>query len=290
MKDNISNLDFKRHRLGLTKELSVFNILNTYKKSSLKLKLEIIALIEVLRHTEQNYNEALGLIFKLEKIKDSAGLLTQLSKRHLDSRVLSNVKRMEMAPNPNSESEIQTAIPKVKPSYYKRNKHSILIISSFLVLFIIYFSLSKSSNRTVNENYNNQKITTNSTYIQLIPEFGHKFVNTTINGTPTTFMLDTGATTSTISRSYLNKHIRSGFVSRPKNFIRNTYYTIANGKRVNAQVWQFPSIKIGPKTIYNVEIAVMDGIGNNEFLLGMSTINKLGKTTIDLSNNKIIIN
>ena len=93
MKDNISNLDFKRHRLGLTKELSVFNILNTYKKSSLKLKLEIISLIEVLRHTEQNYNEALGLIFKLEKVKDSNGLLTQLSKRELDSRVLSNVKQ-----------------------------------------------------------------------------------------------------------------------------------------------------------------------------------------------------
>jgi hypothetical protein len=33
----------------------------------------------------------------------------------------------------------------------------------------------------------------------------------------------------------------------------------------------------------------MDGIGSNEFLLGMSTINKLGKTTIDLNDNKIII-
>jgi aspartyl protease family protein len=289
LKDNISNLDFKRHRLGLTKELSVFNILNTYKKSSLKLKLEIIALIEVLRNTEQNYNEALGLIFKLEKVKDSTGLLTQLSKRELDSRVLSNVKRMEMASNPNSGSEIQTAIPKVKPSYYKRNKHSILIISGFLVLFIFYFTLSTFLNRTPKKNYNNQKITTNSTYIQLIPEYGHKFVNATINGTPTTFMLDTGATTSTISRSYLNKHIRSGFVSRYKNFIKNAYYTMASGNRVSAEVWRFPSIKIGPKTIYNVEIAVMDEIGSNEFLLGMSTINKLGKTTIDLNENKIII-
>jgi clan AA aspartic protease (TIGR02281 family) len=196
---------------------------------------------------------------------------------------------MEMAPNPNSESEIQTTVPKVKPSYYKRNKHTILIISGFLVLFIFYFTLSTSSNRTDKENYNNQKLTTNSTYIQLIPEYGHKFVNTTINGTPTMFMLDTGATTSTISRSYLNKHIRSGFVSRSKNFTRNAYYTMASGNRVSAEVWRFPSIKIGPKTIYNVEIAVMDGIGSNEFLLGMSTINKLGKTTIDLNDNKIII-
>ena len=77
-------------------------------------------------------------------------------------------------------------------------------------------------------------------------------------------MLDTGATTSTISRSYLNKHIRSGFVSRYENFIKNAYYTMASGNRVMLRFGDF--IKIGPKTIYNVEIAVMDGIGNNEFL------------------------
>ena len=175
---NITNLEIKRQRVGLIKELSSFDIIEIYKKAALKTKLEIIATIEVLKHTEKNYHEALDLIFKLEKVKDSSGLLTQLSKRQLDSRVLSNVKRMEMAPNPNLDSEIQTATPKVKPSYYKRNKHSILIVSGFLVLFIFYFIISTSSNKTVKKNYNNQKITTNSTYIQLIPEYGHKFVNT----------------------------------------------------------------------------------------------------------------
>jgi len=47
---------------------------------------------------------------------------------------------------------------------------------------------------------------------------------------------------------------------------------------------------MGPKTIYNVEIAVMPGIEETGFLLGMSTINKLGNPKIDLTNNKIIIN
>ena len=46
---------------------------------------------------------------------------------------------------------------------------------------------------------------------------------------------------------------------------------------------------IGPKTIYNIEIAVLPGIDESGFLLGMSTLNKLGKPKIDLANNKIII-
>ena len=46
---------------------------------------------------------------------------------------------------------------------------------------------------------------------------------------------------------------------------------------------------IGPKTIYNIEIAVIPGIDQGGFLLGMSTINKLGRPKIDLANNKIII-
>ena len=78
-------------------------------------------------------------------------------------------------------------------------------------------------------------------------------------------------------------------MNRRTNFIRDAYYTLASGNSVRAEVWQFPSITIGPKTIYNVEVAVMEGIGSDEFLMGMSTIEKLGRTTIDLNKNMIII-
>lgn len=285
---NITNLEIKRQRVGLIKELSSFDIIEIYKKAALKTKLEIIATIEVLKHTEKNYNEALDLIFKLEKVKDSSGLITQLSRRELDSKVLSSVQRMEMAPKPKPVPKIPIILPKVELSFYSRNKTPILIISSFLFIFLIYLTLNKSSNTTDKESHK-QKISTNSTYIQLIPEHGHKFVYTNINGIPTTFMLDTGASTSTVSEFYLSKHIRSGFVNRRTNFIRDAYYTLASGNSVRAEVWQFPSITIGPKTIYNVEVAVMEGIGSDEFLMGMSTIEKLGRTTIDLNKNMIII-
>ena len=82
---NITNLDIKRQRVGLIKELSAFAIVGIYKKASVKSKLEIIALVEVLKHTEKNYHEALVLIFKLEKVPNTTGLISKLSKQQLDA-------------------------------------------------------------------------------------------------------------------------------------------------------------------------------------------------------------
>ena len=95
---NITNLDIKRQRVGLIKELSAFAIVGIYKKASVKSKLEIIALVEVLKHTEKNYHEALVLIFKLEKVANATGLISKLSKQQLDAKVLSDVERLAMAP------------------------------------------------------------------------------------------------------------------------------------------------------------------------------------------------
>ena len=83
---NISNLDIKRHRLGLAKELSTLAIVGVYKKASMSTKLESIALIEVLKHTEKNYSEALDLIFKLEKVNESTQLISILSKNFMNSK------------------------------------------------------------------------------------------------------------------------------------------------------------------------------------------------------------
>ena len=165
-----------------------------------------------------------------------------------------------------------------------------LFYSHPLTLRIVYRSLLHLlSHYSQNEGIRSKKNYDKETFISLSPKYGHKFVYTTIDGIPTTFMLDTGASTSTVSQTYLNRLIRSGFVNRYTHFIRNGNYITANGNVVNAEVWQLPSMTMGPKTIYNIEIAVMPGIDQDGFLLGMSTINKLGNPTIDLTNNKIII-
>ena len=284
---NITNLDIKRQRVGLTKELSAFAVVGVYKKASMKTKLELIGLVEVLKHTEKNYHEALDLIFKLEKVKDVSGIISKLSKQKLDAKVLSDLERLAMAPKPTPKTN-KKDIPEIEePSYYQKHKKNILLMSGFLGILMLFFIIKPSK-------INKPDITIvkakQETFIRLTPRNGHKYIYTSINGISTTFMLDTGASISTISESYLNKHIRSEFINRSSNFIRKGIYFIANGESVVAEVWQLPSMRLGSKTIYNIEVAVMPGIDDTGFLLGMSTINKLGNPKIDLANNKIIIN
>ena len=281
---NITNLDIKRLRVGLTRELSAFAVVGVYKKASMKTKLELIGLVEVLKHTEKNYHEALDLIFKLEKVTNASELITKLSRQHLEAKVVSDVERFAMAPKPTPKTNKKDVSVTEAPSYYQKHKTTILVMSGFLgiLLLLMVFKPSKPQATIFKPKQ--------ETFIQLTPRNGHKFIYTSINGISTTFMLDTGASTSTISESYLNKHIRSKFINRSSNFIRKGIYFIANGESVVAEVWQFPSMRLGSKTIYNIEVAVMPGIDEDGFLLGMSTIKKLGNPKIDLANNKIIIN
>ena len=284
---NITNLDIKRQRVGLTKELSAFAVVGVYKKASMKTKLELIGLVEVLKHTEKNYHEALDLIFKLEKVKDVSGIISKLSKQKLDAKVLSDLERLAMAPKPTPKTN-KKDIPEIEePSYYQKHKKTILLMSGFLGILMLFFIIKPSKINKPDVTIVKAK---QETFIRLTPRNGHKYIYTSINGISTTFMLDTGASISTISESYLNKHIRSEFINRSSNFIRKGIYFIANGESVVAEVWQLPSMRLGSKTIYNIEVAVMPGIDDTGFLLGMSTINKLGNPKIDLANNKIIIN
>ena len=254
----------------------------------MRTKLELIGLIEVLKHTEKNYSEALDLIFKLEKAKDSTELISKLSKNHLEAKVLSDVERLAMAPKTPSKRNKKDVPVTQEPSYYEKHKTIILVMSGFIGMLLLLIIIKPSSNT-------NKPTTTivkskQENFIRLTPRNGHKFIYTSVNGISTTFMLDTGASTSTVSKSFLNKHIRSGFINRRSHYKRKGIYYIANGESVIAEVWKLPSMRLGNKTIYNVEVAVMPGIDDSGFLLGMSTINKLGNPKIDLANNKIVIN
>ena len=286
---NVTNLEIKRQRVGLTKELSAFTVVELYKKATMKTKLELIGLIEVLKHSEKNYSEALDLIFKLEKVNESTQLISILSKNHLEAKVLSDVERLAMAPKRPPKRNKKDVPVTEEPSYYQKHKSSILIMSGFVGMLILFLMIKPSNIDKPNVTIVKPKPNPEK-FIRLIPENGHKYIYTSINGLSTTFMLDTGASTSTVSKSYLNKHINSGFINRRSHFLRNGNYITANGDNVRAEVWHIPSMTIGPKKIYNVEVAVMSNIKNSGFLMGMSTINKLGNQKIDLTYNKIIIN
>jgi clan AA aspartic protease (TIGR02281 family) len=270
--------------LGLTKELSSLALLGLYKKASSKVKLEMLALIEVLKHTEKTSQEAITLIYKLERVPDSMSLISKLSKLQLDAKVLAATERMAMAPKQTPKASPKTIQPPVATfSFFEKYKTPILSVAGVLTMWILIVIFSPSKSVIPIPKIKREIV------IRLVPQQGHKFVSTRINDVLTSFLLDTGASTTTVSIAYLNTHIRSGFINRNSHYLRKRRYRTANGEAVIAEVWQLPSMTIGPKTIYNVEVAAIEGIDDSGFLLGMSTINKLGKPTIDLANNKIVI-
>ena len=55
---------------------------------------------------------------------------------------------------------------------------------------------------------------------------------------------------------------------------------------ITAEVWKIPKLSIGSIKLLNVNAAAMDG---GSFLFGMSALDKLGKTSIDLESDLIII-
>ena len=124
--------------------------------------------------------------------------------------------------------------------------------------------------------------------IQLEDVKGQKFVKVDINNIQKNFLLDTGASNTLISRNFLNVLISQGFISKSKNFKKRSNYVIADGSLVTGELWVFPSIQVDGVKLYNVEIGVIDS-SNITFLLGMSTLKKLGNYKISPNQNKIII-
>lgn len=126
-------------------------------------------------------------------------------------------------------------------------------------------------------------------FISLIDENGHKFVNIYINNSSSRFLLDTGASTTLISYSYLNQLIKDGFINKKSNFIGAGRFTIADGSTVRGELWNLPIITIGKIKLENIEVVALENIDSSGYLLGMSTLKKLGNYTIVPNENKIII-
>ena len=159
------------------------------------------------------------------------------------------------------------------------------LLGVLLLFYLIALGLSKIDSEKVYNSLPNYK--KNQT-ISLTDSYGQKVVKVEIDNQITTFLLDTGASSTVISMSYLKKLMRSGYISRSKNFIENRNFTIADGSDVYGEVWNIPLMILGDVELKNVEVAAIEG-DNITFLLGMSTLNKLGEYKISPNENLIII-
>ena len=125
--------------------------------------------------------------------------------------------------------------------------------------------------------------------IRLTTTGGQNFALLTIAGIKQNFLLDTGASMSTVPSYFIDQLIKEGYLTPEIHFIKHEQFRIADGNVIEGGIWRIPKIKIGNETIYNVEFSSVSS-ENAPFLLGMSTLERLGNYSIIPNENKIIIN
>lgn len=290
---NISNFDYKRHQLGLSKELSVFSIVELYKKSGFKVKLDCLAVITVIKSTESNYQEALQLIYKYEGVENTESLLSKLNTQVMESQVLIASEKSKPLEENNTNKALTEQInnPSSGIVQWLTNNKATTIVFTFLIIVGILSIFRNDPEPSPNTAI----VSTNTVpdveekFISLTDKNGHKFVNVFINNSFSIFLLDTGASTTLISVDYLNQLIKDGFINKKSNFLGAGKFKIADGSSVKGEIWNLPFITIGKIRLEDVEVVALENIDSSEYLLGMSTLKKLGNYTIIPNENKIII-
>ena len=290
---NTTNLDIKRHRLGLHKEVSVFAVLDIYKAAGYKTKLELIAIITVLTHTEKTYYEALNFIYKLEKVESTEALLSKLSKHEIETAILVAKERqaMEVLKNEvsNNDSDTKTPVSET-PTFLKIYRNQLVIAGVFIAFVFSIAFLYKPIAEPITPLLPKEIVIKPQKVIYLEDIQGHKFISTIINSNKVKFMLDTGASTTLISFDLLNKLISDDFINHDINYLGSEKFTLADGTIVKGEIWKLPSILIGDIELKNINVVALNNIRNSGFLFGMSSLKKLGNYTIMPNQNKIIVN
>lgn len=102
---------------------------------------------------------------------------------------------------------------------------------------------------------------------------GHYFIDTTVNGTPVSFVLDTGATSMVLTQE---DAVRVGLDPSTLNYMSRAM--TANGEVRTAPV-RLESLSLGPVTDRNVP-AVVNGGEMSQSLMGMTYLQRWGRIEI----------
>ena len=166
----------------------------------------------------------------------------------------------------------------------------LLAIGLFCFLVFIISNIDFNAKKKQFVDFKDQvetKFTTKT--IRLTNTGGQNYAQITIAGIKQNFLLDTGASMSTVPSYFINQLINKGYIIPEVHFIKHEQFRIADGNTIEGGIWRIPKIKIGNETIYNVEFSSVSS-ENAPFLLGMSTLERLGNYSIVPNENKIIIN
>ena len=132
---------------------------------------------------------------------------------------------------------------------------------------------------------NNIKNEAGSTTIKMSKRNGVYEVPIEINGIPMNFIFDTGASSISISSTQVEIMLENGKLSK-SDFVRHSDFVDATGRVTRCPIYRLRQVRIGNKTINDIEAAVAES-GDAPLLLGQSALARFGKITIDYNNQTI---
>lgn len=141
-----------------------------------------------------------------------------------------------------------------------------------------------TASSTVNStSQNTEEIITDK--IIMTKKNGVYFIPTEVNGIPMEFIFDTGASSVSISMTEAMLLYKNGKLAK-SDILGSQYFSDANGDISEGTKIILRKIKIGNKTLYNVEASVVHNL-NAPLLLGQTALKKLGKIIFDSQNNTL---
>lgn len=124
----------------------------------------------------------------------------------------------------------------------------------------------------------------NSGTIQLKEQNGTFQIPVKIGGISKSFVLDSGASDTTISSELEAQLIRNGTITK-ENYLSNALYRIADGSIISQRRFVLKSLKVGNFTVKNIIISVGDE--DSPLLLGKNFLDRFETWVINNSNKTI---
>lgn len=112
-------------------------------------------------------------------------------------------------------------------------------------------------------------------------------LNASLNDVDGKFILDTGASGIVVNGDFFNQLVNNGKISQA-DYKGSVQSIIADGSVVAGSLYNIKSLQAGNLTLNNVEITVMPQ-RNAGMLIGQTFLAKFGKVTLDLDNNRLIL-
>ena len=106
-----------------------------------------------------------------------------------------------------------------------------------------------------------------------------------INGSKMFFIFDTGASDITISLTEATFLYKQGTLT-DDDFLGTQQYQIADGSISEGTIFNLKTVKIGNRTLTNVQASVVHNMGA-PLLFGQSALAQFGKVTIDYNRGEI---